>query len=186
MMDIETISAHIEIRQVLYRYCRGVDRGDEALLRRVYHPDATDDHGTWKGRGVDFAAYIVASLDRQQGVAQHHITNVLIELDGDAARVESYFVAFHPYPAQTADPAREDTAAGAAAGTAPGASERIAFVGGRYLDRFERRGGEWRISDRKVVLDWTREDLPGSGWSAHGQFERGGRRGADASSLLFD
>lgn len=40
------ISAHIEIQQVLFRYCRGVDRGDKELLRSVYHPGATDNHGS--------------------------------------------------------------------------------------------------------------------------------------------
>jgi hypothetical protein len=167
-VNLEILGAHIEIRQVLYRYCRGVDRGDEALIRSVYHPDATDDHGAWKGRGVDFAAYIVDSLDKQEGVSQHHITNVLIDLDGDKASVESYFLAFHPYT--------------------PGEDrqEKIAFVGGRYLDRFERRDGEWRISDRKVLLDWTRSDVAGESWPAHDRFERGWRREADASAGLFD
>ena len=35
-----------EIHEVLMRYCRGIDRCDAELLHSVYHPDATDDHGT--------------------------------------------------------------------------------------------------------------------------------------------
>ncbi|MBT5754390.1 MAG: SnoaL-like domain-containing protein [Acidimicrobiaceae bacterium] len=34
-----------EIRDVLMRYGRGVDRLDEELLRSCYHPDSHDDHG---------------------------------------------------------------------------------------------------------------------------------------------
>ena len=33
------------IRACIYRYCRGVDRADEATLRGTYWPDATDQHG---------------------------------------------------------------------------------------------------------------------------------------------
>jgi hypothetical protein len=166
-MDIEQIAAHIEIRQVLYRYCRGVDRGDEAMIKNVYHAGATDDHGSWKGRGEDFAAYIVETMDGQSTASQHHLTNVLIELDGDGAAVESYFIALHPYQA--------DGEGG----------EALAFVGGRYLDRFERRGGIWRIANRKVLLDWTRSELPGEAWQAQQMFEGGGRREADPSADLF-
>jgi hypothetical protein len=166
-MTIDEIAAHIEIRQVLYRYCRGVDRGDEALLRTVYHPGATDDHGPWKGKGEDFAAYIVESMDQQKPNSQHHITNVLIELDGDRANVESYFLALHPYRLGAEGP------------------DKSAFVGGRYLDRFERRDGVWRITDRRVVLDWTRSDLPGEVWQAETAFARPGRRENDPSAGLF-
>ena len=52
------------IRRLLVDYCRGVDRGDEALVASVYHPDATDDHGRFKGTGLDFAAYAVPRLTR--------------------------------------------------------------------------------------------------------------------------
>jgi hypothetical protein len=166
-MTLEEISAHIEIRQVLYRYCRGVDRGDEGLLRSVYHPGATDDHGAWKGTGADFAAYIVQSMDRQSPNSQHHITNVLVELKGYYANVESYFLAMHPYPA------------GGDSG------EKTAFVGGRYLDRFELRDGAWRIADRRVILDWTRSELPGEAWQAEIAFARPGRREDDPSAGLF-
>jgi len=31
-------------------------------------------------------------------------------------------------------------------------------VAGRYVDRFERRGDEWRIAARKLVVDWL--DVP--------------------------
>ena len=35
------------------------------------------------------------------------------------------------------------------------AREEIVFGGGRYVDRFERRNGEWRIAVRNVVSEWT-------------------------------
>jgi len=42
-VNLEALSAHLEIRQALANYCRGVDRKDVALLKSVYHDDATDD-----------------------------------------------------------------------------------------------------------------------------------------------
>jgi hypothetical protein len=33
------------IYEVLVRYCRGVDRCDEDLIRSTFHDDSYDDHG---------------------------------------------------------------------------------------------------------------------------------------------
>ena len=40
----------------------------------------------------------------------------------------------------------------------PGVSSALAerLTGGRYVDRFERRDGRWRIAERTFVLDWMR------------------------------
>ena len=161
-MNLEQVSAHLEIQQVLYRYCRGVDRGEASLIAGVYHPDAIDAHGSWSGLGKDFAAYLVPNMDQAPIVGQHHITNVLIDLDGDHADVESYFIALHP----------EVTAAGPA----------HAMVCGRYLDRFERRDGVWLIADRKVVIDVSRALTPAEDWRGAPSFPAGARREADPSA----
>jgi len=41
---LEELVARNAITEVLYRYCRGVDRRDWELLRSCYHPEAQDDH----------------------------------------------------------------------------------------------------------------------------------------------
>ena len=38
-----------QIADVIYRYARGIDRLDFDLVRSCYHPDAYDDHGSFKG-----------------------------------------------------------------------------------------------------------------------------------------
>jgi hypothetical protein len=164
-MTLEEIAARLEITDVLHRYCRGVDRGDVVLLKSVYHPDSHDNHGSFKGNGHDFAEYLVRSMDRPPHVGQHHITNTLIELRGDKADVESYFIAYHPDV--------DDKGA------------VIVRVGGRYLDRFEQRAGSWKIARRDVVIDWTEAPSPVAQWEAQSLFLQGARRERDPSNMLF-
>ncbi len=136
MTDVlQGLADRAAIHDVLLRYCRGADRCDEDLIRSSYHPDAHDDHGTFTGSGGDFASWVVGVLRETSLATQHTLPNVLIELAGDAAAVESSFIAYHH---RTAD-----------------GGARIEIFGGRYLDRFERRRGEWRIAARTVVHDWS-------------------------------
>ncbi|MDP9902823.1 nuclear transport factor 2 family protein [Variovorax ginsengisoli] len=123
------------IRDCLYRYCRGIDRVDEAALRSAYWEDATDCHGAWNGSAEGFIAQALSRL-RQGGRRVHQITNVLIDLHGDTAAVESSFFALQATAARP---------------------ERETFLCGRYVDRFERRGGAWRVAARTVVYDWIEE-----------------------------
>jgi hypothetical protein len=123
-----------EIRQALMRYCRGVDRGDEDLINSAFHPGAIDDHG--QPRPATELARSVAQGYHSQ--LMHFTGNVLIELDGDTASVESYFISYSPH---------ED-----------GAVTYTRTRAGRYLDRFERRDGEWKIVYRLVVDEWARLD----------------------------
>ena len=134
-----------EIHEVLMRYCRGIDRRDEELLRGVYHPDATDNHGLFVGKAADFIPWALAGLERDEST-NHFIANELIDIRGDVAHSESYVLAVHRRRQHD------------------GSVVDLTF-GGRYVDRFERRAGAWRIADRKVVLDWSRIDPVEKGFS---------------------
>lgn len=166
-MTVDELLAREQIRDVLFRYCRGVDRGDAELIASVYHADAVDEHGAFHGTGVDFAGHVVEAMDAVSNVGQHHLTNILIRVEGHSALVESYFIALHPYQPQGE------------------AAPVLAAVGGRYLDRFECREGNWKIAHRRVVLDWSQERLSGAAWAAATDFPAGGRRQNDPSSGLF-
>jgi hypothetical protein len=136
-MGLQELLDREAIRDVIYRYSRGADRHDEALLRSVYHPGARDNHGTFDGLAEDFVTYIMQSGGAGFTAGQHHIGNILIDLDGDVARVESVFVCY----LVTDD---ED-------------GRHIDVLGGRYWDRFERRDSVWKIADRTVLLDWSEQ-----------------------------
>jgi hypothetical protein len=126
------------IRDCLYRYCRGIDRADEDALRSSYWPDAHDRHGAYVGPAEGF-------IEMALGVFKtgprniHQISNVLIEFIGsNGAAVETYFTAFQR--------ARDKEGV-----------IRQVLLCGRYCDRFEKRGDEWRVADRTVVYDWVEE-----------------------------
>ena len=147
------------VTEVLLGYCRAIDRRDTDLMRRVYWPDAIDDHAVFVGNVEEFLAY---SLPFMEGVvSQHRITNIWVDITGpNSAFSECYFSGFHDFP-----PAEGQT----------GRLERI--VGGRYLDRHERRGDEWRIIERTLVLDWYHERAGNSVWDS-GRYANLPNRGA--------
>lgn len=159
------------IYQQLVRYCRGVDRRDLALIRSTYHPDAFDDHGSYKGDVEGFLAFVEKEVHARFRITQHKLGQSLIEIDGDEAWSESYATCHHVMAEVMAEPV-----AGAAAGVS-GAARDVAdmVMGIRYLDRFERRNGEWRIARRELRWEWVRTDrlegLDGS-WT-HGRVDSG-------------
>jgi carbon monoxide dehydrogenase subunit G len=123
-----------EIHEVLMRYCRGVDRQDEALINSAFHPDGINDNGA--PAPASQLAKKVAGLD--PGQRMHFTGNVLIELDGDTGHAETYFIAFSP---------REQNG-----------KTYTRTRAGRWLDRFERRDGVWKIAHRMVIDEWARLD----------------------------
>ena len=133
--DLQALLDREAIRECLARYCRGIDRADEAALRSCYWEDAADCHGAYSGSATGFIDQALRKL-REGGRRVHQVSNVSIELHGEVAAVESAFLALQA-PAST--PHRET------------------FLCGRYVDRFERRGGEWRVAARTVVYDWIEE-----------------------------
>lgn len=141
-MNSDDVVAREQIRDVIHRYARGVDRRDYDLVRSCYHLGATDDHGPYKG-GVDgFVAWLTEQL-AHWSVTSHTMTNILIELHDDRARVETYAVAYHRTIVRDDKPLRDVTA------------------GVRYVDDMTRVDGVWAISRRVVVSDWVRvDDVP--------------------------
>jgi len=132
---LQTLLDKQAIAELSYRYSRACDRLDRALLESAYWPDGTDDHGTFKGTAPDYVDWVMGFL--AGWVSSHHDnTNILIEVDGDRAWGEVHWTGYYRYDrdGETYD--------------------HLAV--GRYIDRYERRGGEWRILHRTCVSDWTR------------------------------
>jgi hypothetical protein len=135
------------IRDVMMRYARAIDRIDAELLRSVYWPEATDNHGNYNGPVDGFIDWVIPGLGRMDQT-MHMLGNIHIEIFGSQAAVESYFQAYHRM-------VRDD------------GSRFDAVIAGRYVDRMEKRAGEWRIARRELAYDWYR-DYPASGdWQSN-------------------
>ncbi|WP_063553187.1 nuclear transport factor 2 family protein [Burkholderia territorii] len=151
-----------DIRRVHIRYCRGVDRMDWDLIRSCYHPDAIDRHGAYEG-GVEGFIEWAAELLPIFECTQHFTGNQYVQVDGDVAYAEHYAQAIHRTRPTSDAPAMD----------------WIAFI--RYVDRMERRNGEWRIADRMVVLDSQRSDPVPAESAPLGKFNVGRRDKGDPS-----
>lgn len=136
MDPFKELLAKEAIRDCLYRYSRGIDRADEAALLSSYWPDAEDCHGATSGPvSVFFDRVRKAWETAPRNI--HHVSNILIEFTSDReAAVESYFLALQR-------------------SSAPDGVTRQVLLSGRYCDRFEKRGEEWRVAQRTVVYDWV-------------------------------
>ncbi|MFK7842070.1 MAG: nuclear transport factor 2 family protein [Sphingorhabdus sp.] len=134
MDRLNIVADKLECTELVTRVARGIDRCDAAILEKLFHPDATDDHGIFVGTASDFIAWVIPLLQTMKRT-QHVIGQVLIEVDGDQAAGESYFLAHHQFDGPE--------------------GEVFMVAAGRYLDRFEKRNGNWKISHRHAVYDWN-------------------------------
>lgn len=133
-VDLQALADRQAIADRLYRYCRAVDRIDEALGLSVFHADATADYGAevFQGGGHDAIRWICAQ-HRHAFSHSHQITNILIELDGDRAASEAYVVSALRMEIE---------------------GRLMEFTTwGRYLDRWSRRDGGWAIDHRLAIRD---------------------------------
>jgi SnoaL-like domain len=135
---IEDIIAESEIKDIHLRFCRANDRRDEALMRSCFHPDAVVELHEL----LDIDAFIAFGnlMLSQYTVTWHNTGNQLVEIDGDAAWAEHYTISSHRIAAKGDKP------------------ERDLVASGRYIDRMEKRNGEWRIARRLLIVDFIRLD----------------------------
>ena len=148
------------IRDLCMLYCRAVDRIDADLLPRIFHDDATIEFGTYDGPASGFVDNTFAHL-RTMERTFHCLGNQLITVDGDRAVGEIYVFA---YLSAFEQGELMDT-----------------LLVGRYLDRYERRDGAWKISHRAFVMDWNQNQPNSSEWEEgmYGELRARGRRGKE-------
>jgi SnoaL-like domain len=157
-----------EISDVMMRYCRGVNRLDMDLVRSCFHPDGWENHGGFKGNAMTFVDGLGAGL-RYFKSTFHFIGNQLVEIQGNRAAHEAYFIGVHRLA------------------PSEGQGERDVLFGGRYLGVFESRdGGPWLIAERTVVHDWSRFDPVAGAWPGSDPFRPGEASPADLVFHLLE
>jgi hypothetical protein len=151
--DLQRLADRIAIQDCLDRYARGIDRRNWDFLASAFHTGATLDQGDFKGTIEEMVETVKL---RHAAIEQsaHLLTNTLIEFDGPAdvapngAVVETYFLAL------LRNGNLPETVRTALLGPGAGASGKIDMQSlGRYIDRFEKRDGQWKIARRVCVAE---------------------------------
>ena len=122
-----------EIKRVMMRYARGLDRLDFELARSCYWDDAIEDHGSYVGQPDDFIHWADSTTLAFEST-QHGILNHSCDLQGDDAYCETYYLF-----------------------TSKAAVAPHLMSTGRYVDHFQKRAGksgpEWRIANRVCIIE---------------------------------
>jgi len=127
-----------DIRRLLRQIARGTDRFDGALLAASIDADAVLDMG---GAAPMSGAAFVAALKPPEAPRpgrMHILANEQIDVAGDAASSETYILSCQDV---LVDGVR-----------------KTRLRAGRYLDRFARHDGAWKLSARTLVDEWSRID----------------------------
>lgn len=148
------------VRQAIYRYARGVDRLDAALIGECFWPDARITLGTIYDGGPKGFVEVAMGFMGMFAATRHDIGNVVLMQNGDGIGYEAYVRAWHWH--ETAGTELE--------------------VLGRYIGWAEQRGGEWRLADHGELMDWGAERPVDAGWfAANTELKKGHRSRADGS-----
>jgi hypothetical protein len=148
------------IQDLAAHYMRGLDRLDGALLEAQFWADARCEYGVFSGSPADFAAFCMAML-KEHHRNHHMLGQHLIDFvsEGEAFG-EVYYQAYHRVFDDAGEP-------------------RDLFIAGRYVDRYERRGGVWKFAYRSELVDWVRDDPASDAMVAAAPFIMGQRKPDD-------
>lgn len=134
--EVARLKDRQRIDDLYMRYMRGFDRNDRELLESAFWPDVQIGYGD---KTASLGEFITTHLDyhvKEYGSYSHLITNKSVDISGDVAHVEIYVTGFFSRK-----------------------NNRTAIGGGRYIDRLDRRNGEWRIAVREFIPTfWTETD----------------------------
>ncbi len=124
-----------DILDCLVRESRGRDRHDAKMTSNCYWEDGADEHGTYVSPGPKYGEEANAAHVAGFAGNAHNLCNHSCEIEGDVANCETYVVG--------------------GLLSLDGKTCKIAL--GRYMDRLERRNGEWKIKLRRSIIDMVAE-----------------------------
>ena len=128
----ERLLTRQDITDCLTRFCRGMDRFDRDLFLSAFHPDAEIAAGDFVGGPADLYEWAHNMHAAGQIATQHNLLNNTCDVDGETAHSETYYL----FAARNLD-------------------ESNWIAGGRSFDRLQRRDGQWRITLRTNVIEWS-------------------------------
>jgi hypothetical protein len=158
--ELREMLDHHKIRKTLQEYCFACDRADELAIAALYVEDSWDDHGVVRAPGREYAEVMTARLLQNSRSIAHYLGQSTIEVDGDAAGAETYYIAVM---VTVDDEGREI----------------CNQMGGRFVDRLVREGGGWLIKHRRIVRDWGISLPVEKDWTLASGLPNGQRSGED-------
>lgn len=129
---LEQLLDRQEILDCLVRFSRGMDRFDREIFLSAFHQDAVIAAGSFVGGPMELYAWASQMHEQGQKATHHNLLNHTCDIDGDIAHTETYYL----FVGRNRD-------------------ESNWIAGGRYIDRFECREGEWKIALRTNVIEWS-------------------------------
>jgi 3-phenylpropionate/cinnamic acid dioxygenase small subunit len=144
----------VSIMELLNRYCRALDRMDLDAIPHLFTEACVVSYGPrLESHGSRQLAADLQRLWRWRRTS-HHLSNLIVEIDGDKARAESYVIAWHEAP-----------------------DGQTATLFGQYHDQLLRTVEGWRIDKRRQVMNGSdagfklaihplQRRLPPPGWTA--------------------
>ena len=124
---VQYLEDRTAILDCIMNQSRGHDRHDSELMGSVYFEDGIDEHGPVVKLGPEYGEWANHAHSHVFEDHLHNITTHTCEINGDEAHTESYVIG---------------------AMRAKG-GKIVSLMGGRYLDRLERRDGVWKIALRR-------------------------------------
>ena len=129
--DLQYVKDRLAIQDLVARHARGHDRHDNELITSCYWKDGIDQHGNAVNPGPKYADWVNDDHAKASTLHQHFIATHNCEINGDVAHCESYVLV----------------------GLLDHGEKTSKLIGGRYIDRLERRNGEWKIALRRSIVD---------------------------------
>ncbi|MGV0644207.1 nuclear transport factor 2 family protein [Mycolicibacterium sp. XJ879] len=129
---LQYVEDRMAILDCVMNQARGHDRHDAELMGSVYWEDGVDEHGPTVKSGPEYGEWANAAHSAVFEDHLHNVTTHTCEINGDEAHAESYVMG---------------------AMRSKG-GKVVSLMGGRYLDRLERRDGTWKIALRRCTIEW--------------------------------
>ena len=120
-----------DIYDCLVRQSRGTDRCDRDLFLSGFHADSIVTAGPFVGSPADLYDWAAKFQAEMYTATFHKLHQMTCDLAGDEAHTETYYFFVGCM------------------------GENNLLAGGRYIDRFERRGGKWGMVMRNNFVEWT-------------------------------
>lgn len=126
-MSMEEKIARLEaieaIRTLMANYCHGIDKHDANTFMSIWATDSEYVLPRGEGKGIDGVRALVEKVWKQVPQCHHHITNPVIEVDGDTAVAKTDVFYFR----QTDD-------------------DLYVLLSGGYDFKFVKENGEWKVT----------------------------------------